>query len=313
LASTFNPAEVEMLVNRARQAASAGQFQAAIQTWQTILNLLPPEAPERQGVQREIDRLSARLNPKPGFDWRKRLGPFGVVLAFLAKFKTVALVLLTKGKFLISILAFVGLYWAMFGWWFAVGFFASIFMHEMGHYLVVRSYGFKAEMPMFIPFFGAYVRWSGATVDPGVRANISLAGPLFGFLSGLIAFGLYLVTGQRACLAVAQIAGWLNLLNLIPIGMFDGGKAMDVISNGQRAAILALSVAMVFVAGNGNLLPWLGIAAATGYRLYKRDVAASREMVGYYFIALAVANGFLSWYCVNIAQIQNVALGSRFE
>jgi len=304
LASTFNPAEVEMLVNRARQATSAGQFQIAIQTWQAILNLLPSDAPERQGVQREIDRLTARLNPKPGFDWRKRLGPFGVVLAFLAKFKTVALVLLTKGKFLISVLAFIGFYWLMFGWWFAVGFFASIFIHELGHYLVVRAYGLKAELPMFIPGFGAYVRWSGSTaIDPQVRANISLAGPLFGFLSGLLAFGLYLATGQRVCLAVAQIAGWLNLLNLIPIGMFDGGKAMDAISAGQRAAILALSVAMVFVAGEGNLLPWIGIAAATGYRLYKRDVVAPREMVGYYFIALAVANGFLSWYCINIAHI----------
>jgi Zn-dependent protease len=303
--SGFNPSEVQFLVNRARQATSAGQFQVAIETWQALLNLLPPDSPDRKGVEREIERLTARLNPKPGIDWRKRLGPFGVVLAFLAKFKTAAFILLTKGKFLISMLAFIALYWAMFGWWFAVGFFASIFAHEMGHYLVVRSYGLKAELPMFIPGFGAYVRWTGTTeIDVGVRANIALAGPLFGFLSGLLAFGLYLATGQRVCLAVAQIAGWLNLLNLIPIGIFDGGKAMDAISNGQRVAILALSLAMLFVAGEGNLLPWIGIAAATGYRLYKRDVVAPRELAGYYFIALAVANGFLSWYCINIAHVR---------
>jgi len=162
---------------------------------------------------------------------------------------------------------------------------------------------------MFIPGFGAYVRWTGATtIDPGVRANIALAGPFFGFLSGLLAFGLYLATGQRVCLAVAQIAGWLNLLNLIPVGIFDGGKAMDAISSGQRTAILALSVAMLFVAGEGNVLPWIGIAAATAYRLYKRDVVAARELTGYYFIALAVANGFLSWYCINIAHIRTGGL-----
>jgi len=181
-------------------------------------------------------------------------------------------------------------------------------MHEMGHYLIVRAYGLKADLPMFIPGFGAYVRWSGtAEIDPAVRANIALAGPLFGLLSGLIAMGLYFATGQRVCLAVAQIAGWLNLLNLIPVGIFDGGKAMDAISTGQRMAILALSVAMVFIAGEGNLLPWIGIAAATGYRLYKRDVVAPRELAGYYFIALAVANGFLSWYCINIAHIHSGA------
>ena len=156
-------------MDRARQAASAGQFHIAIQTWQIVLDLLPPDATERQGVMREMDRLNAKLQPKVGFDWRKRLGPFGAVLAFLAKFKTAALILLTKGKFLISMLAFVALYWVMFGWWFAVGFFASIFIHELGHYLVIRSYGMQAELPMFIPGFGAYVRWTGAgTVDPGV-------------------------------------------------------------------------------------------------------------------------------------------------
>jgi Zn-dependent protease len=308
LASTFNPAQVQELVNRARQATSAGQFEAARQSWQTILNLLPTDAPERQAVQREIDRLTERMTPKPtSTNWRKRLGPLGVAIAFLAKFKTAAFLLLTKGKYLFSMLAFLAVYWAMFGPLFAVGFFASLFIHELGHYVVVRRYGMQAKLPMFIPLFGAYVQWSGSNVDPGVRANISLAGPFFGFLSGLLAFGLYAATGARVCLAVAQIAGWLNLLNLIPIGIFDGGKAMDAISSGQRSAILVLSLAMLFIAGEGNILPWLAIAAATAYRLYKRDTVAPREMIGYYYIALAVANGFLSWYCINIAHIHSTA------
>lgn len=304
MASTFNPSDVQQLVNQARQATAAGQFDVARQTWQSILNLLPTDAPERDGVQREIDRLTERLNPKPGVDWRKRLGPLGVVVAFLAKFKTAAFVLLTKGKFLFSMLAFLGLYWALFGWWFAVGFLACIFIHEMGHYIVIRRYGMQASLPMFVPGFGAYVKWSATTeVDPGIRANISLAGPFFGFLAGLLSFGLYAASGQRVWLAVAQVAGWLNLLNLIPIAMLDGGKAMDAISAGQRTAILALSVAMLFIAGEGNVLPWLGLAAATAYRLYKRDTVAPRELVGYYFIALAIGNGFLSWYCINIGHI----------
>jgi Zn-dependent protease len=273
------------------------------------MGLLPTDAPERPAVQREIDLLNQRLNPKPKADWTKRLGPFGVVLAFLAKFKTVAFVLLSKGKFFLSMLAFIGLYWALFGWWFALGFFATILIHELGHYVVVRAYGMHAELPMFIPGFGAYVRWSGKNVDPGVRANISLAGPFFGFLSGLLAFGLYLATGQRVCLAIAQIAGWLNLLNLIPLSIFDGGRAMDAISNGQRAAILALSAAIIYITWQSSaintLLPWLGVAIGTAIRLYRRDVMAPREMVGYYFIALALANGFLSWYCITIAHIRD--------
>ncbi len=270
----------------------------------TILNLLPTDAPERAGVQREIDRLTDRLQPKPATDWRKKLGPFGVVLAALAKFKTALFVLLTKGKFIFSMLAFLGLYWALYGWWFAVGFFGCIFIHEMGHYVAIRRYGMKPELPMFLPGFGAYVRWQGgAEVSPGVRAVISLAGPFFGFLAGLAAFGIYLATGEHVWVAVAQVAGWLNLINLIPIGFFDGGKAMDAINQNQRIAILVLSVAMVFVLKDGNFIVWLLLAAATGYRIYKKDVTVPAEMIGYYFIALAVANGLLSWYCMNLVQV----------
>lgn len=302
MATTPNLGAIQPLIVRARNYTSTGQFEAARQDWLTILNLLPTDAPERAGVQREIDRLTERLNPKPATDWRKKFGPFGVVIAFLLKFKTALFVLLTKGKFLFSMLAFLGLYWALYGWWFAVGFFGSIFIHEMGHYVAIRRYGMKPELPMFMPGFGAYVRWQGANVDPGVRAVISLAGPFFGFLSGILAFGIYLATGQHVWLAVAQVAGWLNLLNLIPIGFFDGGKAMDAVSLNQRIAILVLALAMVFVLKDGNFIVWLGLAAATGYRIYKRDVAQPpRELIGYYFIALAIANGLLSWYCMNLA------------
>ena len=306
MSSAYNPSQLQELVSRARQATSAGQLDAARQIWLAILNFLPSDAPERPHVQREIERLTERLQQPPKPDWKKRLGPLGVVIAFLAKFKTVFLVL-ANFKYLFGALAFIAIYWEMFGPLFAVGFFASIFIHELGHYIVVRRYGMQAKLPMFIPFLGAYVQWTGTNVDPGVRANISLAGPLFGFLSGIAFFGLYVATGSQVWLYIAQIAGWLNLLNLIPIGFFDGGRAMDVISAGQRTAILALSIAMVFLVGQGNLLPWAGVAAGTAYRLYKRDtVAAPREMVGYYFIALAIANGFLSWYCLSLGNFHPV-------
>lgn len=278
-----------------------GQLPAAREHWVAILNLLPGDARERRGVEREIERIDARLSPKPAVNWTKRLGPFGVVLAFLAKFKTVGLILLTKGKFLISILAFVGFYWALFGWWFAVGLAGSVLMHEMGHYVVVRSYGFRAELPMFLPGFGAYVKWQGANVDPGIRARISLAGPFFGFLSGLIAYGFFLSTHQGVWLAVAQFAGWLNLINLIPVAIFDGGSAMNALGAQHRLAVAVVCAALAFLLGE---YAFLFVALGAGYRLWKRDFPAEpRQDIAYAFVALAVANGFLSWYCTNQARI----------
>jgi Zn-dependent protease len=293
------PQQLEQLANQARQLAAMGQLQAARQHWHLLLQLLPADSPSHASIEREIAKLDARMEaplvpkPEPKAGWGQRLGPIGVGIAAL----------LTKGKFLLSMLAFVGLYWAMFGWWFAVGLSGSVLIHEMGHYVVVRLFGLKAELPMFLPGLGAYVKWQGTDVSADVRAQISLAGPLFGFFSGLLAYGLYLTTHEQVWLAVAQFAGWMNLLNLTPVGMFDGGRAMDAIGKQQRVAILLLCGALAFV-----LHQWVfgAVAAGTGYRLWKQDVGDASERIGYYFIALVLANGLLSWYCVQALAVSGV-------
>ena len=68
------------------------------------------------------------------------------------------LLLLTKGKFLLlgltkmgtllTMLASLGVYWAMYGWAFALGLIVSIYIHEMGHVAAIRRYGFPASAPM---------------------------------------------------------------------------------------------------------------------------------------------------------------------
>jgi Zn-dependent protease len=306
VAAFGSPAQqLEEIAIRARQLAAIGQLQAARNQWQIALQLLSPESNQYRAVQREIEKLDARLNPKSKTgqktDWKKRLGPLGILIAALIKFKTLALVLLTKGKFLISILAFVGVYWSLFGWWFAVGLSGSVLLHEMGHYIMVKRFGFAAELPMFLPGFGAYVKWNGANVDPGIRAQISLAGPLFGLISGLISYGIFLETGHGVWLAVAHFAGWLNLLNLIPVLIFDGASAMNAVGMQGRLALLAVSLVMWFML-HENL--FLFLAIGTGYRIWKRDVPAQpNEGIAYYFIALAVANGFLSWFSLSRAQV----------
>jgi Zn-dependent protease len=287
--------QLDELAMRARQLTATGQLQAAKQHWQAALNLLPPGSTEHQAIRREIAKLDARLNPEPKPDWRKRLGPIGVAIAFLAKFKG-ALLLLPKAGFLFSLVSFLAVYWALYGWWYGLGITLSILIHEFGHYIVIRRFGFAADLPRF-RLFGAYVRWRGQNVDPGISSQISLAGPLFGFLSGLIAYVVFLQTGHGVWLGVAQFAGWLNLLNLIPVWIFDGSTAMNAVGKQERIAITAVSVALFAILKD---ILFLAVAAATLYRLWKRDFPAqSKQGIAYYYIALIAANGFLSWFCIN--------------
>ncbi len=273
--------ELEQIANRARQLTALGQLPLAREHWLATLQFLP-ESKERRGVQREIEKLDARMSP-------------AAMPVRESRFKTAAMPLLAKLIFPLSLLAFVGVYWSLLGWWFAVGITASVLLHEMGHYITVRRFGFKAELPTFLPGFGAFVRWTGGNVDPGVRAMISLAGPLFGFLSGVLAYLLYRETGRQVWLAVAEFAGWLNLLNLTPVSIFDGGAAMTALGRQQRLSILVFSLVFFFLLHD---YLFLILAGGTAYRFSTRDIPAEpRQGIALYFILLAAANGLLSWYC----------------
>jgi len=248
----------------------------------------------------------------------KKFGSIGVALAFLMKIKTVGLLFLTKGKILLlgltnfkailSIAGFVGIYWALYGWWFAIGFAASIFVHEMGHYVTVRRYGFQANAPMFIPGLGAYVSWRGGlNVDPEVRARISLAGPLFGFIAAIASYMVYAATGSGIWLAIAHVGAFINLFNLIPIFIFDGGSAFAALGRQERMAVLIVSLALWFFLSE---FMFLFIALGAGYRvLLKKDFPQqSSHSTAYYFIGLLVALGLFDWWIL----IQAHALRAGF-
>src|SRR5215208_2699678 len=94
---------------------------------------------------------------------RRWLGPLFVAglaaLKFGAKLKAL-LLLLPKLKLLTtsaSMLVSVAAYAVIWGWRFAVGFVALLFVHEMGHVIQMKREGVKISGMLFIPFLGAAV------------------------------------------------------------------------------------------------------------------------------------------------------------
>lgn len=283
----------------------------------------PPQLVSR--VVQLAGQLTAPVQPAKAIEPRssagktvRKFGPIGVALAFLMKIKTVALLFLAKGKILLvgltnfkailSIAGFVGIYWALYGWWFAIGFAASIFVHEMGHYVTVRRYGFQANAPMFIPGLGAYVSWRGGlNVDPEVRARISLAGPLYGLVAAIASYMVYAATGSGIWLAIAHVGAFINVFNLIPIFIFDGGSAFIALGRQERLAVLVVSLALWFFLSE---FMFLFIALGAAYRvLLKKDFPQkSSHSTAYYFIGLMVALGLFDWWIL----IQATALRAGF-
>ena len=121
--------------------------------------------------------------------WRRgALGVVTVALLLLSKLKFLLLGL-TKASTFVSMFAFFGVYWSIYGWPLALGLVLSIYIHEMGHVAMLRRLGIDAGAPMFIPGVGAFVMLKQHIGDPLTDAKIGLAGPVWGLGAALAAFG----------------------------------------------------------------------------------------------------------------------------
>src|SRR4029078_13554396 len=104
---------------------------------------------------------------------------------------------------------------------FAVGFVIVIFVRERGHFIEAKREGLHPKLPVFIPFLGAYVAYTRG--HPWQTVRVAIAGPILG---GAAAFVISLPAQSRHSdflFALAYFGFFLNLFNLIPFGIFDGG------------------------------------------------------------------------------------------
>jgi Zn-dependent protease len=113
---------------------------------------------------------------------------------------------------------------------FAVGFVTITLVHEIGHALLIRAKGLRAGVLVFIPFIGGAVTLKDQPRSAYDDAQIALAGPFAGTFAALASLQIYKWTGQTLYLSIALAGFVLNLLNLLPIGVLDGGRISAAIT-----------------------------------------------------------------------------------
>ena len=96
-----------------------------------------------------------------------------------------------------------------------------IFIHEMGHYIEARRERLNPQWPVFIPFLGAYVKHTVGR--PWQTTRVAIAGPILGGIGALAFFIAGEATGSDLLVALGFFGFFLNLFNLLPFGIFDGG------------------------------------------------------------------------------------------
>lgn len=162
----------------------------------------------------------------------KRLfAPLGVVAVLLAKFlapilKFLPVILKTGGSMLLTI----GVYAWTWGIWYAVGFVLLILVHECGHLIAAKRIGLKVGAPVFIPFMGAFIALKEAPRNAWIEAQVGIGGPLLGTMGAAVCAVLYWIADIPIFGALAYTGFLLNLFNLTPVGMLDGGRVVTALS-----------------------------------------------------------------------------------
>jgi Zn-dependent protease len=284
--------QLKQLAADAARAAEASDTSTELLAWRTALSLLPPQSRQHAEISRRVDALSREVTAAPTGGWRNATKGGGVVaLLLLALSKGKFLLLgLSKSATLLSMIPTFALYWAAFGWPFALGLILSIYVHEIGHVVALTRYGIAASAPMFIPGVGAVVRSSQYPANAHEDARIGLAGPVWGFGAALVAFAAFRATSITTLGAIATVGAWINLFNLLPVWQLDGARAFRPLSRMQRVMATAV-IGAAFLVTREGLLVLLGLAAA--YQAFRADDTSEGDWgaFGWYTALVAI----LTW------------------
>src|SRR6202049_2565343 len=169
---------------------------------------------------------------------KKALGPVAVAAALIAKFfAKLKFLLLPLLKFLPillksggTMLLMIWIYTRMWGWQFGVGFALLLLVHECGHLLVAKKFGLKVGAPVFIPFMGAFIALKEAPRNAWIEACVGIGGAILGSLGALRWHSLGGIFDAAVFIALAWFVYFLNLFNLTPVGMLDGGRIVTALS-----------------------------------------------------------------------------------
>ena len=277
---------LDQIAAAAKALEEQGHSAQARERWLSALALLPPSSTQAQWIldhARDLETAHSTINQSaslPGISGASQLqssrGSKGL-LRFAALF---------------SFLAFAAIYSRFSGAQLGIGFAVLILIHEMGHYIDIRRRGLPADMPIFLPGLGAYVRWRAMGVPLETRAAISLAGPLAGFLSAAVCAVLWWETHDSYWAVLARVGAALNLLNLIPIWVLDGGHAALALDKRERISLVVASV-LLWVLLRQNVL--IVFAAGAVFRCFFTQDLPSRPSpsITAYFVGVLAALAIL--------------------
>lgn len=156
------------------------------------------------------------------------------------------------GRGIISYLSFVLVFTLIFDWDLKLLIIITLvlLLHEMGHLLAMKVFGYKDLSLFFLPFFGAAATGEKEQISKKQKATLLLAGPVPGIVLGMI---LFFTQTNEIMLEASLVLLSLNMLNLLPVYPLDGGQLLSNFignhkENFEKVFFLASAAVVVFFA-----------------------------------------------------------------
>lgn len=138
-----------------------------------------------------------------------------------------------------------------------------LIVHEMGHFLMMKLFGYRNVRMLFIPLMGAFVQGHKDEYSQKQSLLVVGAGPFPGIIIGLI---LIVLAGNYQVTWLMQLSLLfllLNIINLIPLDPLDGGQLFKLLikSNHDLFILIFTFTSSLVLIGAGWLIDsWILIA-----------------------------------------------------
>jgi stage IV sporulation protein FB len=109
----------------------------------------------------------------------------------------------------------------------------ALLIHEFGHFLLMKLFGYESVSMMFVPMMGAFVNGKKKKYSQFESLLVVAGGPFPGMIIGFIFLLLHASNPNELYFLTSLIFLALNSVNLLPLDPLDGGQLLRLLLANQ--------------------------------------------------------------------------------
>jgi Zn-dependent protease len=142
--------------------------------------------------------------------------------------------------------------------WAGIAILVILVLHELGHVLAMRAFGDRTSVFYLVPFMGGVAIGQKEMESDWRLVLMVLAGPFAGLLTALAGIALFHMTDNGWFAGFAVMAAIINVFNLLPIPMLDGGQVLIALLRRYLPHGLIRWISIGLLLAGAGLGAWIG-------------------------------------------------------